>query len=185
MHGSHGARAAGNVPRLATVALVVLALALTLGVAACGSRSGGHRSNSHTSGAAKKDGSTSGTGTPGTGTPGAGTSGASPTVRHVISSPARALLGHWKDNLGMDQYFNGKEWFTKSPSGDTWSYRYVVVSQDQAKQTVKTNTDLILAGQTLDQQEVTFTFTNHACTKLTWDMATSPTATYVDGETQP
>jgi len=165
-------RPAGRLFRLAAVALVVLALALALmlGLAACGSKSSGHKSSSHKSSAAKPGGSTSGT---------------SPTVRHVISSPARALLGQWKDNLGMDQYFNGKEWFTRTPSGDTWSYRYVVVSQDQAKHTLKTNTSLIVAGQTLDQQEVTFTFTNHACTKLTWDMATSPSATYVDGKTGP
>jgi hypothetical protein len=177
MLSSHDVRAAGKVPRLAAVALVVLALALalTLGVAACGSKSGGHKSSGHKSGAAK----------PGTGTSGTNTAGTSPTVRHVISSPARALLGHWRDNLGMDQYFNGKEWFTKTPSGDTWSYGYVVVSQDQAKHTVKTNTSLIVAGQTLDQQEVTFSVLNHACTKLTWDMATSPSATYVDGKTQP
>ena len=149
--------------RLAAVALVVLALALS--VAACGGTSADHKS-----GAAKPGGSTSGT---------------SPTVRHSTSSPARALLGHWKDDLGMDQYFNGKEWFTRSASGDTWSYKYDVVSQDPAKHTVKTNTYLVLAGQTLDRQEVTFTFTNHACTKLTWDMASAPSATYVDGKTQP
>ncbi len=32
---------------------------------------------------------------------------------------------------------------------------------------------------------MTFTFTNHACTKLMWDMASGPSATYVDGHTQP
>ena len=157
------AKAARRVLRLAAVALV--ALALPVGVAACGGKSGGHKSGGDKSGG--------------------GTSGAGPTVRHVTSSPARALLGHWKDNLGMDQYFNGKEWFTRSPSGDTWSYRYKVVSQDPAKHAVKTDTYLMVGGETLDEQEVTFTFTNHACTKLTWDMASGPSATYVDGHTQP
>ncbi len=47
----------------------------------------------------------------------------------------------------MDQYFNGKEWFTRSPGGDTWSYRYEVVSQDPAKRTVKTDTYLIVGGR--------------------------------------
>jgi hypothetical protein len=163
MHNMRKVRVARKVLSLAAVALVSLALAL--GVAACGSKSDGSKS--------------------GGGKSGGGTSGTSPTVRHVTSSPARALWGHWKDNLGMDQYFNGKEWFTRSPSGDTWSYRYDVVSQSPAKRTVKTDTYLLVGGETLDRQEVTFTFANHACTKLTWDMASAPSATYVDGKTQP
>jgi len=162
MQSTREVKVARKVLRLAAVALVSLALAL--GVAACGGKSGGGKSSGIKSG---------------------DESGTSPTVRHATSSPARALVGHWKDDLGMDQYFNGKEWFTKSLSGDTWSYRYDVVSQDPAKRTVKTNTYLVLAGQTIDRQEVTFSFLNHACTKLTWSMASMPSATYVDGKTQP
>ena len=85
----------------------------------------------------------------------------------------------------MDQYFNGKEWFTKSPGGDTgrtgtrWSPRTRPSTRSRPTRT------LIVGGETLDRQEVTFTFTNHACTKLTWSMASGPSATYVDGKTQP
>jgi hypothetical protein len=168
MHSARKVKLARKALRLAAVALV--ALGLVLAVAACGSKSGGSKSGGGKSGGGKAGGSTS---------------GSSPTVRHVTSSPARALLGHWKDNLGMDQYFNGKQWFTKSPGGDIWSYRYKVVSQDPAKHAVKTDTYLMVGGETLDMQEVTFTFANHACTKLVWSMASGPSATYVDGHTQP
>ena len=148
MHRAGRVRIAQQVLRVAAISLA--AVALTLGVAACGGKSAGH-----------------------------------PTVPHATSSPARALMGHWKDNLGMDQYFNGKEWFTRSPGGDTWSYHYDVISQDVAKRTVKTNTYLLEDGSKVDVQEVTFTFSNRACTKLRWDMATGPSAIYVDGQTQP
>ena len=168
MHSARKVKVARQVLRFAAVALVSLALAL--GMAACGSKSGGAKS---------------GGGKPSTGKSVAGKSGPSPKVRHVTSPPARALLGHWKDDLGMDQYFNGKVWFTRSSSGDTWSYRYEVVSQDAAKRTVKTYTSLLVGGKPIDRQEVTFTFANRACTKLTWDMASAPSATYVNGETQP
>ena len=65
-----------------------------------------------------------------------------------ISTPATALLGHWSDGNGTDEYFSSTMWYTTMPGAGSRTYKYVVKSQDAATRTiVLTTTSVEASGQ--------------------------------------
>jgi hypothetical protein len=102
------------------------------------------------------------------------------------STPAKALLGHWKDANGADQYFNGSEWFTVTSGGETWSYRYEVKSEDAGKKQALLKTYRLESdGATpTDIQDIRFTFLNKKDTQMQWGIG-GLSADFVDMQLQP
>jgi hypothetical protein len=116
---------------------------------------------------------------------------ASPTPTPVVvprdlSSPAKALIGHWHDANDMDQYFDGKVWSTVTAGGQKWKYGYLVKSQDKAAQSVLLKTFAIKAdGSTnSDVENIRFAFIDNTWDQLQWGKA-GTTADYVDGQIRP
>ena len=48
------------------------------------------------------------------------------SVPHDTSSPAKALIGHWKDANATNQYFDGSVWSTVTSGNEKWKYGYTV-----------------------------------------------------------
>jgi hypothetical protein len=109
-----------------------------------------------------------------------------PSVPHDTSSPATALIGHWKDANAMDQYFDGSVWSTKTAGGEQWKYGYEVKAQDAAGRQVILKTFAIRAdGSTnTDVEVITFVFLDKSMTQIQWGVG-GVTADYVDGHVRP
>jgi hypothetical protein len=118
--------------------------------------------------------------------------GASPSptgpavVSHDTSSPAKALIGHWKDANAMDQYFDGSVWSTVTSGNERWKYGYLVQSEDAKKRVVVLKTFTIQADGSTDKdvEVITFHFLNEAMTQVQWGVG-GVTADYVNGRVRP
>ena len=109
-----------------------------------------------------------------------------PSVPHDTSSPAKALIGHWRDANDMDQYFDGSVWSTVTSGGEKWKYGYKVKSQQAGKRQVILKTFAIQAdGSTnTDVQIITFMFLDKRMTQIQWGIG-GVTADYVGGQIRP
>lgn len=107
-------------------------------------------------------------------------------VPRDLSSPAKALIGHWHDANDMDQYFDGKVWYTVTAGGEHWKYGYLVRSQDKADQSVLLKTFAIKADGSTDSdvENIRFAFIDTTWDQLQWGQA-GTTADYVDGQIRP
>lgn len=113
----------------------------------------------------------------------------SPTATYPprdTSTPAKALIGHWKDADGADQYFDGSVWATVTAGGEKWKYGYTVLSENAARRWVRLNTYAFQAGggTKSEAQDITFTFLDKAYAQIQWGVG-GLTADYVDGQTRP
>lgn len=105
---------------------------------------------------------------------------------HDTSTPAKALIGRWKDADGADQYFDGSVWHTVTAGGEKWKYGYEVVSEDKGARQVRLKTYAIVAGggTNTDVQVIKFAFLDKDYTQVQWGVG-GLTAAYVDGQTRP
>jgi hypothetical protein len=144
------------------VVVIVFMLALTLG--ACG----GSATDSASGGPSPSD------------SPGA------PLGPRDTSTPAKALLGHWKDANGADQYFDGSEWSTVTSGGEKWSYKYEVKSEDAGTKQVLLKTYRLESDGTTptDVQDIRFTFLNKKDTQMQWGIG-GLSADFVDMQRRP
>ncbi|GEM_PF-1128272 len=109
-----------------------------------------------------------------------------PSLPHDTSSPAKALIGHWKDANDMDQYFDGSVWSTVTGGSEKWKYGYTVKSQSPGKRQVILRTFALQNdGSTgTDVQVIRFAFLNTGLTQIQWGVG-GLTADYVDGQIRP
>ena len=100
-----------------------------------------------------------------------------------ISTPAAALLGHWSDGNGTDEYFSSAMWYTTMPGAGSRTYKYVVKSQDAAARTVVLTTSTVEAnGQDQpDASETDIKFLDAGCTELSYGFDLH----YVDAQQSP
>jgi hypothetical protein len=107
-------------------------------------------------------------------------------VPHDTSSPAKALIGHWKDAKAMNQYFDGSVWSTVTSGNERWKYGSTVQSESVDKREVVLRTFAIQKdGSTgTDVEVITFHFLNGRLTQIQWGVA-AVTADYVGGQTKP
>ena len=84
------------------------------------------------------------------------------SVPHDTSSPAKALIGHWKDANAMNQYFDASVWSTVTSGNEKWKYGYTVQSESVDRREVVLRTFAIQTdGSTdTDVEVITFHFLN-------------------------
>ena len=102
------------------------------------------------------------------------------------STLAKALLGHWKDANGADQYFNGSEWFTVTSGNEKWSYKYAVKSEHAGKKQVVLKTYRLAGDGTTptDVQDIRFTFLDKKYKEMQWGVG-GLSADFVDMQLRP
>jgi hypothetical protein len=113
-------------------------------------------------------------------------SAAAPLGPRDTSTPAKALLGHWKDANGADQYFNGSEWFTVTSGSEKWSYKYEVKAEDADKKQVLLKTYRLGSDGTTatDIQDIRFTFLDKRYRQVQWGIG-GLSADFVDMQLRP
>jgi hypothetical protein len=154
----------------AVLVLVVLGAmaASAFGLAACGGSSG----------------DTAATSAAPVASPSASSGGGGAAAGHDTSSPAKALVGHWKDANGSKQYFDGGEWFTVMADGTSLSYKYDVKEDDEAANEVLLTTYRLEGGERTDVQDIRFTFLNADRKQFKYGTG-GLTADYVDAQQRP
>ena len=161
---------------LTVFVLIVLGAmaASAFGLAACGGSSG------------DTTGSPAGSPAAPAASPSAAAGGGGSAEGHDTSSPAKALIGHWKDANGSNQYFDGGEWFTVMADGTSLSFKYEVKEEDvAANEVVLTTFRLEDDDKTrTDDQDIRFTFLNADLTQFKYGLG-GLTADYVDAQQTP
>ena len=113
----------------------------------------------------------------------AGASASDSSAARDISTPAGALLGHWSDGSGTDEYFSSAMWYTTMPGAGSRTYKYVVKSQDAATRTIALTTSAVAAsGQDRpDAGATNIKFLDASCTELSYGFDLH----YVDAQQRP